>query len=58
MEDAEQPLFVPIRRSTGGTVTPLTARLPQGMRVGIVFTSLEALPAAARVARAPIGTSR
>jgi hypothetical protein len=48
MEDAEQPLFVPVRRSTVGTVTPLTARLPQGPRVGIAFTSLQALQAAAR----------
>jgi hypothetical protein len=48
MEDAEQPLFVPVRRSTAGTVTPLTARLPQGPRVGIAFTSLQALQAASR----------
>jgi hypothetical protein len=48
MEDAEQPLFVPVRRSTVGTVTPLTARLPQGPRVGIAFTSLEAMQAASR----------
>ena len=45
MEDAEQPLFVPVHRSTVGTVTPLTARLPQGPRVGIAFTSLQALVA-------------
>jgi hypothetical protein len=48
MEDAEQPLFVPVRRSAAGTVTPLTARLPQGPRVGIAFTSLEAMRAASR----------
>ena len=51
MEDAEEPLFVPVRRSTVGTVTPLTARLSQGPRVGIAFTSLEALQAAARPAQ-------
>lgn len=51
MEDAEEPLFVPVRRSTAGTVTPLTARLPQGPRVGIAFTSLAALQAAARPAQ-------
>jgi hypothetical protein len=48
MEDAEQPLFVPVRRSTVGAVIPLTARLPQGPRVGIAFTSLEAMRAASR----------
>jgi hypothetical protein len=48
MEDAEQPLFVPVRRSAVGTVTPLTARLPQGPRVGIAFTCLEALQAVSR----------
>jgi hypothetical protein len=51
MEDAEQPLFIPVRRSAAGTVTPLTARLPEGPRVGIAFTSLEALQAAARPAQ-------
>jgi hypothetical protein len=51
MEDAEQPLFVPVRRAAAGTVTPLTARLPQGPRVGIAFTSLEALQAASRPAQ-------
>ncbi len=48
MKDAEQPLFVPVRRSSLGTLTPLTARLPQGPRVGIAFTSLEDLQAATR----------
>ncbi|MGI8329297.1 SAV_915 family protein [Actinomadura scrupuli] len=51
MEDAEEPLFVPVRRSAAGTVTPLTARLPEGPRVGIAFTSREALQAAARPAQ-------
>jgi hypothetical protein len=48
MKDAEQPLFVPVRRSSLGTLTPLTARLPQGPRAGIAFTSLEALQTATR----------
>lgn len=51
MEDAEQPLFIPVRRSAAGAVTPLTARLPEGPRVGIAFSSLEALQAAARPAQ-------
>jgi hypothetical protein len=46
MKEAEQPLFVPVRRSSLGTLTPLTARLPQGPRVGIAFTSVEALQTA------------
>ena len=28
MEDAEQPLFVPVHRSTVETVTPLTGNVP------------------------------
>lgn len=51
MQDAEQPLFVPVRRSAAGMVTPLTARLPEGPRVGVAFTSLEALRTASRPAQ-------
>jgi hypothetical protein len=40
-----ETLVVPIHRSSIGTVTPMTAHLPDGNRVGIAFTSLKALEA-------------
>ncbi|GAB3967306.1 hypothetical protein GCM10029978_034330 [Actinoallomurus acanthiterrae] len=45
-DDPPDPLFVPVRRSSAGTLTPLTARLPTGPRVGVAFTGLAALRAA------------
>ncbi|MEV0403930.1 SAV_915 family protein [Actinoallomurus sp. NPDC050550] len=44
--ESPDPLFVPVRRSSAGTLTPLTARLPAGPRVGVAFTGLAALRAA------------
>ncbi|WP_083288917.1 SAV_915 family protein [Jiangella alba] len=40
-----QPLFVPVR-STSPWLAVVTARLPEGGRVGLAFTSAEALAAA------------
>lgn len=36
-------LVVPVRRSPLGTLTPMTARRVDGVRVGIAFTSIAAL---------------
>jgi hypothetical protein len=46
IDEPPDPLFVPVRRSRVGTLTPLTARLPSGPRVGLGFTGLAALRAA------------
>ncbi|WP_053205308.1 SAV_915 family protein [Jiangella muralis] len=40
-----QPLFVPVR-TTSSCMAVVTARLPDGGRVGLAFTSAEALAAA------------
>ncbi|GAA4628845.1 hypothetical protein GCM10023196_046910 [Actinoallomurus vinaceus] len=46
IDEPPDPLFVPVRRSSAGTLTLLTARLPAGPRVGVAFTGLAALRAA------------
>ncbi|KQX75883.1 MULTISPECIES: SAV_915 family protein [Aeromicrobium] len=38
-------LVVPVRHSPFGTLTPMTARLRNGTRVGIAYTSIAALEA-------------
>jgi hypothetical protein len=48
MGKGRQPLFVPVRRTPGGSLTPQTARLPEGARTGVAFTSATALAAACR----------
>lgn len=48
MDEARQPWFVPVRCSAAGTMTPLLARLPEGPRTGLAFTSAKALADACR----------
>lgn len=38
-------LVIPVRRSPIGTLTPMTARLGEGTRVGIAYSSLQSLEA-------------
>ena len=46
MEGQQHPLVVPIQVSPTGAITPMTARLPGGEKVGVAYTSLEAMQAA------------
>lgn len=48
MDAAHQPLFIPVRDSGDGMVAPQIARLPEGPRTGIAFTSATALAQACR----------
>lgn len=45
MEGPQHPLVVPVHTCASGVLTPMTARLPGGSRVGLAFTSAEALEA-------------
>lgn len=43
MERARQPLFIPVRRTACDIVVPRLARLPEGIEVGVGFTSMQSL---------------
>jgi hypothetical protein len=46
MSGHRRPLYVPVRCPADGIVVPQTARLPQGSRIGLAFTSPAILAAA------------
>jgi hypothetical protein len=48
MDDPHKPFFVPVRQAADGIATPQLARLPEGPRTGLAFTSDAALAAACR----------
>lgn len=48
MDEAQQPLYVPVRQADDGTLHPQIARLPEGPRTGVAFTSAAALAQACR----------
>lgn len=47
-DDPRIPLYVPVRQTACGVLTPQVARLPEGPRTGLAFTSRHVLAAACR----------